>query len=1345
MKCEVPSKEEVINMMRYGTPLFKTIARTQEEIVDRITSVAEYIQEPKKEEVDPETGERKRVRIFREAKFFKSPSQEASDQTFNKGKSKEDIAAQNADEYNIRSRESGVFLHDVLYHMVDFYHRKKKFPPKKILSENNPGFRMPDSALSELWEGAKGVVDLLQEHQNKIDPEGKMKLLQEIPMVNPARLMSGKPDLFAVFSDGSVILVDFKTLTKNSDSFNKNTKEYIDDSVFYHSKNDQYHLQTRDYVDIAEAYGINNITKIMLIPVVTKFKGVYAKKGEKRQLGRQYERIVMFNPKKRSEENKRVMPRYTHGSTTGMQGLDNMIDRMVTEMETLDAAIEKEKNSEARKKLVEKKRSLDTQFQNIVHDSDYAVMYKSVLDTYNDLKEEIEKDSLDNDRIQELLHFFNFYKDVSYILDDDFLKRVDEKVHEKAKTALAEISYLSISALEVLQSQIMVKNIKKGYIKESDLEGDQFENRFRPDFWTRTFAAVKQVDLPIFKVVKRIFEEKNEKHRQFLEKVGKEVNEKQWNAQTALKRLGLPNSMNSLVNRMVNPETGNLWAMRRKELYETVQAIEKKENEGERARDMKELFQIKDKQEYNTWYKREKARKERLIRKQLREGGYQVTQRAVDSRLSKWEKKHDLTQSSAWAQTGKNAWVRRKFTELKPEYVERYKTDEYREIEKIPELKEYFDYLIEMNEYFRDELGVDYGRLPNNFVPEIRSSIAEMLRRNPGMGLMEVMRQLKYRPEEDVEHNYYDTSSGERKSMPIFFLTGTLSKEEIAAGAKSMDLSASLLIMANMVGNYKFAKEYESAALNMAYLQGLYDNNNYIRKNGKNRRGDRKDRTLNIGALTDRDMKTVLDNYIDREVYGIYNKKVMGPQTEKVLSKAMTLTSLNFLGLSVMGFASGIAGYFQHRSVLKRYTTAEAFKEATRDFINENKKVTAMSKKFDLYQETMFDKMLVKTRSSTFDKALDTRNAYYTFRASDEKSVEVDAVALARSYGIDENNNLKRIENLPEGTPTLWSLIEMDDNGEISVKGYEMGDIRPKFRELVQHVAYKATGIAASDNPAHFQNYTILRALMQFKNFMPGVISERGSDIKYEEATDTLTIGRYRAAFAGMSTYMSVAKRTAEEQEQEFQFLKEGLPLVLEKIKVLTRNFVGMYNIVEGSMSEQLLDLKYQSLPESTKKALRKGGTDEQGKAELHKLVEQQARALAYELRMVASVILGSILLGIDYDGDDDPLWKDNPIAKELKRIIEKVELELMFTFNPFEVLSISKGGAAVLSTAVTATKVITNGLEELTEVITGVEDPGDRTPFLYYLFKLIPGLRSLRRHFPIFDGDGELIEYGFI
>jgi hypothetical protein len=262
-----------------------------------------------------------------------------------------------------------------------------------------------------------------------------------------------------------------------------------------------------------------------------------------------------------------------------------------------------------------------------------------------------------------------------------------------------------------------------------------------------------------------------------------------------------------------------------------------------------------------------------------------------------------------------------------------------------------------------------------------------------------------------------------------------------------------------------------------------------------------------------------------------------------------------------------------------------------------------------------------------------------------------------QNYGYDAQNNIKRLETLPEGTKSILDnsqiidgklVIEgiVDKDGKVNMDNYTM------LRNIAVGVAKQIKGQLNSED-MNGVNMTLMGNLfMGFKNWMPGMIDERTGKLRYNNMTNSITEGKYRALLTDMS----------REEKGFWEWIGNDVMPSVGSFVFDIATFGSMFGL---GHKYKVNEVRARRLFDNYKKQNINDYAIQEMTFEDYLQYKQGAiRSLAAELTVILSFI--AVLMYLRGGGDDgEPRWKENMATRFLFRAVNRSKRELAFFITP--------------------------------------------------------------------------------
>ena len=149
---------------------------------------------------------------------------------------------------------------------------------------------------------------------------------------------------------------------------------------------------------------------------------------------------------------------------------------------------------------------------------------------------------------------------------------------------------------------------------------------------------------------------------------------------------------------------------------------------------------------------------------------------------------------------------------------------------------------------------------------------------------------------------------------------------------------------------------------------------------------------------------------------------------------------------------------------------------------------------------------------------------------------------------------------------------------------------------------------------------------------------------------------------------------------------------------------------------------------------------------EFNEVQQKQLRSVIQELRVLLVFAGLIVLLGADWDGDDDPDYKKYLLTRKLASLIFKTQQELSFVYSPVNFAQMVKSPLPTIGLVTDAYKTIINTVDEILDIpfgedrLIGGTTGKDKTPMGSQSIKWIPGLGGLTRFLDVFNDDTQYL-----
>lgn len=1317
-----PTAEEI----RKGLLLFRNIATTAEidnnklrqgDYLDFSGKTARY--------VDTVTGEL----------LFEGRTSDTASANFVKKMGKDKAKAINEQLDNKIKAESGNKVHRAMQDIIEIIVEGGEYP--NIL-KNTYGYKFrtsseiaadlgltTDSAdFKSLIKLGKSIVKEVSELQKKINPNEAASIFTEQFLFDPLINEGGTEDVVVIFSDKSNFIYDYKTITPNDTK-----KERVTDG--------KYRLISEDWIP---SYKLEDF-KLTLPKHIKKL----AKFGSAKNRGARILPIHIEHRLKPKDtrtpgnvltskisqitasplDNPLLAPIPIVKEETGFKALDEALDKLVVLRNNLEVKISKAGGDE-KTRLGYKLKNVTRSINSIIVNKDLDLLYEEIgrltkIYNLNDILNTGANSKIPlsekRELLQEIEALITITSNSMYYFEE--MNFSEEEINKR------EFEYNRLAgALEA-----MVRPLREAIANEVLTESQRVEAKRtnKLGFTDKTFSTRTEIRDPIFDAFNDKVDLAYNKNRLFVQTFEEELKSKalkleEWGNNNGYRGL-------SVYKLLFNEEKGNLYAKFNSDIYKEIKDLQAKKNrEG-----LKKILELKPD------YQEKFERKLSLYIK--------YNPKATEEQIKKWKKENSPEEIILT----KDYFV---YYKIKNDVDSKYYTEGYNNIRGNKALLDYYTFWEESMSKARGMLGLinNYNQVPNNFLPWIKADVLDQLFQGTADvgNVLSSMRDILYVSQDNqtfgniTDKNEINPADGTiLRQVPRFFIEPLTNKDnKIDSTLKSLDLNKSLLTFMAMAANYKNMTEIQ------AHVEALKDviiDENF----GEVLTDDRGNPILDISGRVRKQFgtattkKELLSKHIDYHLYGVkiqddFSKNVTQAllsakkfQQLKELGLAPLVQMANIAGAKINAYYMGVKGFsYNNEQMLKAHKLAA-------NYLSNNKEgelYRALTNFWEPYPGSKVDLKAkeVSSLGSVKGKWVGTELAFAGFRLGDENIDNTILVAMLQNWGIDSDGSIKRIKRLPKGSKSLLDRSSVKD-GKLFIEGItdQSEDVKllryTQFRNIVLGTARSVKGGLNSEDMNAINMSLMGNLMMSFKNWMPGLVTERFGNLKYNRNLNVLTEGRYRAFVNDLSKEDKsiVEFVTGVVLPQAGKLLGEIATFGLFKYKVNQERAKQLFNEYKA---------KYPDNEEIQKMSFEDYMDYKQG----------QIRALASELRVILGFILALSMLGGDWDDDGQADYKASKLGRTSMRLGNRIRRELVGIINPEDWVVLFRQPLPITGLAIDLNRWVNNTTDSFRDIVMGENykgvfkwelDKNDQKPILYETFRWIPGHKLIQTFEP-FDKD---------
>lgn len=1345
---------------------------SQKEIIDSFIKLRENIKtvDVPKESINPRVASKLAMKDGENYQRYVSENREfvlssritdANYRSFLDKKGIDEAQAINKSPDSIITAGWGTKIHNTAQSIMEnIIHSSKS---KNLLKNDEPGYGytrrtkqqamkewgLSDSQYEALYKGVDQIVKDVIKKQIEINPTGKVKILTEQFLGDFMNDLGGTADVLALFSNGAVGILDYKTKSPATEGdyvkaeWDAKKKQFklIDKNWLPPYAIDDFNRQIGTTRDILKrVLKRDSIIFSRIVPIHVQFekkekadretRSVYKDKLVHLTIGTTQDKFLQQIPIKETESN-----------------LD--LDRQIRLLESVIHNYEidyKEARKDYRKRnklqgIIQRKREA---LNSLIIERDVSVLYKdfeNIIKTYiNNTGELVDIDNPERvvNGKKERNPFYLNWRDLN--------GKIDELRAYKAilETSIQFAAELKMEGKDLSKYKTEIDNLT---VKVGGLLSSLYQKRME-----RTIDESDKTELADMKGISTV-DKMFLRDKEFTQKAMKMLNEMLSVADNK-RRTDMQNIENEIKNHILNiqkwaKDNGaskwkawemllgdtNLIAKHNAELYKTIEKyLNTKNVEG-----LKKIFKLKDNAEE--------------IRDNLR-ADFLLTN-PTSKEKKRWEQIHNFDNMLTNPKLHRIYYEFTPETENNPEYL----NEKFIEISK-PENKallDFWEYWTKSMEKARDLLDLQsHEDLPYNFLPWIRGMVNEMIG-SGDVDLSNAKESIKsvltltqddevtfgtIQEEEVTMKNKIDIMTGvEKLQVPRFYMTPLKNaKGQVDVGLKTRDLPHALYMFMNMAHNYHYlTTEVEP------HVEALRDSVALWGQQYKTPKGnivkDATGRTARfVGGATD------LAEVFERTVkYHVYGKKILddNAKTAKALLNLKSFHTAYQLGGSWLAWAGNTAQVFYNlfsESYAGYFFTGADLRAASAVAMGaKGKQALELYKQLVFFWEPNPDVTNLKARrlkTSAAQKIFDQDSLYWGFRVAEHGTDNLTMYAMLKNFGVVDGNIVK-LDSAPKGTKSLLDSSRIE-NGELIIDGIKDKDgINVKaftsMRNRIMGVNGNMKGTTSSENQYGAQMTLAGQMLMHYKTWLPGMLTQRFSNLRYNDYTKSLHIGTYRSFM------------------QDLGDMDRGMLSMIGN--VLIPNLLKLSLAVVTFPAELLFKsgYKYKTSEFRARRLFEKFKEDNKTNPDIQNITFEEflnyqrsrIKALSAEIFFMLSLYLAYSALRRDWDEDGVPDWRSSWLSRTLFRITNRARREVSFIISWDDwqntLLKSPLPSAGVL---MDAKKVLENTLRESGDIIWMRDDDEQKGAGIgTYSTRMIPYYKAIRS-LDILDKEFEKYEF---
>lgn len=1248
-----------------------------------------------------------------------------------------------------RSITMGNMVHEYAKKVMDFL--KEGQDLSNVTAEIGVAFKNQDAAES-LVRGITDVFNQIVAKQAEINPEGQVEILTEQIVVDPKKNMGGSIDVLAIYSDNTASIFDYKTREAKPYQIHKFGKHRgkLKQSLVYEGKRDDYTIQLVGYKSILQdVYGLKDVRQARIVPIRADYEKVkVGRDTEGKDIYEYKDKVDTIEMGAKDSEFVRQFP--VVPEKTKYKGINDYIESKLQQIDVLRQKRSKLKEKADRERITKKIVLINKTIQDVLVSNDLSTIGEDVMLTVSYLNNNMDTIT-DLGELKEYKDEMEYYSNIVSTFGN-YLDSVRKSGREKRYKQLTE--YLGTLQTE---AGIMKEQLEQKIVLElKELIGEEHFNEYdrinakKLGWWDKTLARLSEMDHPIFKAFKSIKDKAYYDKRRDTIAFHDEIKK----IDDAFKKYAKENNLtrNQAIEQLINKKTGNFWSKYTKEFLDAKEEAKAEKN----TKFINDFYQLTAPlEEVKEAISKERSEFIKQNKKRLNElkdikVGNKVYKKAADLRkehlrdLENWEASNNFLKETkgniTYTDAVFNNYNLEKYFKFDDKATAKFESAEYKKIQSIPALANYYNFMVEANNEFREMLGVNFKDIPTNFFTNIRKDMLQKFTENGAgsikKGFGELIDSLQVR-EEDVFLGVRDMNTQElQRNIPIMFINPFKRDDNDMSSEKSYDIMHSTMLFAKMAYNYKYMNEIEAQSLALKDALSHRTETTEHTSEGKELKNKFKDTIKSKANIAENEV-ALFNKLLDYYLYGIKfseKGKTLNVKGKQISTNKLLLAAKNMFASKTLAFAAipAAAALIQGKT--------GAYIEGKKGVLYDEKQwrkgmgyvsrnlndALKMARDLDIFTEDELSRLIHKSQSGS-RKLFDTRTMHTFLRTADEAIDLGVMMGMLQNFGIDENGNVRRLENLPEGAKPLFD-VEKKELQKLSKDQYI------QIRNAIKKGSIKIKGAMSDDDISMMNTNLAMNVLMQFKTWMPGILTERFGGEKYDEDIDAFEVGRFTAVYKDFNFDSDLAlsqwfgKVVAPKLGAiSLELATFGLATPYSKMK---NGKVNWNEFSEGQ--KKRIQARYKAFI-AANPTLENTVTLDQ-----FVLANQRAiKAALWEMRMV--MIFGAITALLGAKGDDgEPLYAEMGwFGRTLYKTLNRGAAEVSFTLNPKEFINLVRNPLPISKLLVDMMNTIENTADETRDFVFGENSPNDRSPIGFHASKWVPGIQQGRKVFDfVYEND---------
>jgi methyl-accepting chemotaxis protein len=1130
------------------------------------------------------------------------------------------------------------------------------------------------------------------------------RFLAEARIYNQKKNLPGTVDLIVFLPDGSADIYDWKS------------QEVADgETELKWFKEPAYRLQLDEYRQaIEEQFGVTKFNKIRAIPIRTLFKVNRTEKGWIPSDLKDIE-IGPIDPSLVPENKEYLLPVVAKVESTGDVKLDKLVARLNTIYDTLANKSTKEKD----KKNIELNKLKKT-IRNLQVKKDMKFFVESGLLEIDKYYDKLINNNIDISEVLEARDIINVYGEGSLYLKS-ILVRLKKSISEETDaTKKAELERLqdnyktmALNAKDLVESL----NERAKDLADAEAEKNGIKGLLNPervmDYMKRNFRSLSQLETSaaqvFYKIRNKAFQVRDLETEDMNEELAKLKEElEKWASSKGLSKDKIFDGI--LETDKDGKRTGDFLNIYSDEFMNLKRAAIKRGD----------VAWIRANTTFNSEaYLESFKRYKDIVEGSIYSADPKLDREKKDAAIEKWIELHNGEKSNTAALLPKGNFLRPK---------DIWWSEKYKDLNK-PEnapLKAVYD---KFQGLLRDSekagmIDYDFGFIPSI----IKTKMEGFVLGDMGKILDKQAFLQSLAVDSSVDFGQLDINGKQIKKIPVYYT------RDLGAD-KSFDLFKVFSIWGTHTANYKAMSSIEDTANLLLFVE---QNKQSLQTNrfGKVKKNAEPVNNNQVNA-------DVLEKFINFYVYGQkmdassdFSFKIGDTEISATrgLQKVLRYFSIKTLALNPISGTSNLIGGTANASFIAKKNLYFGdkdwawgqYKLASRD----EKALAFLDYAAVELENQAFHNSNQLSMSDTM-KNWTSDKFFIIQRAGDKLVTYPVALAMFRTHMVDENgkivsirehvkakNNYESIYNLPSAERKAVmdkidkEIEELTESSSLYAKSKKVGDKLEiegvdrksdtfvEFRNKIKKMNKSIIGNASQEDINQFRIGMLGQMVMQFRSWIPGLVTERFGDLAYDTDMETYNYGKARVFFKHfvdqkflpllgelITGFGDNAIERAKERYQEM---------------VIRRREQGDMNFEERMSEAQFIDMYLGNL-----------------------------RSMTREL-LVMLGFLSLVLWAHTVPPDEDK--EHNGARKLMAKAMDKYYNEVAFFYNPSEFQSLIKSPIPITGLFTDIYNFGEHTIKEVWGLGTGDEKLVKKSHPMKYFNKMIPVVRQFQDIFALFD-----------